>query len=125
MRLTKAAAKKILSVYAKAWTTRNPKLLQTIFEQDARYFEKYYSRRMYGLKEIEKYWTDRVANGEKNIRFKLQAYYVDGNTLIAEWEASFIDLRDKRKRKCIYEVAIMEISRNMKIKAHREFWDTK
>jgi len=57
-----------------------------------------------------------------DIKFKLLNYYIDGDILVAEWDASF-NSAEKNNRVHIKEIAIMEISGD-KIKSLREYWQS-
>ncbi len=75
-----------------------------------------------GHQEIKEYWETKVVKEQSNIKFKLFNYYICGNTIIAEWEASFNSNVEKAWIH-MKEVAILEIE-NEKIKSLREYWQS-
>lgn len=102
--------------------TKNSSLIMSIFTKDAIYHEQVMSKPVIGRINIGKYWKTRVAHGQDNIEFKILNIYVDGNTVIAEWEARF-DLVKKLERVLMREVAILEF-RESKICSLREYWSS-
>ena len=112
----------ILSVYEDAWVNQDPEKILTIFTKDAIYHEKVFEEPLKGHDQIKKYWIEKVVEEQSNIKFKLLNYYIDGNNVIAEWDASFYSNK-KNNRIHIKEVAIFEIIDN-KIKSLREYWQS-
>lgn len=107
-----------LETYGKAWVEQDPLLILTIFTPDATYRERVFENPFRGHDEIKRYWQEKVVEEQSNISFALLNTYIDGDTAIAEWEASFTD-PDGKKR--IREVAILEFEGN-RIKSLREYW---
>lgn len=124
MILNLTLAHAILAKYVAAWETKNVALLAEVFAPDASYFERYYTERFIGLEAIQQYWLDRVVLGQDNIEVTVEKVYTCENSLIAEWEAAFDDLR-QGCRKQIYEVAIMDVSPEGLVQSLREFWDSR
>jgi hypothetical protein len=121
--VTKDGLNKIIAVYGKAWTTKNPNLILTIFTKNAKYHERAFEKPFIGHKQIKKYWEEKVVRGQSNIKFKLLKVYLVGSTAIAEWQASFHD-NIKNRNLCIREIAVLELS-GTKIKSLREYWHSK
>ncbi len=115
--------KRILQVYKTAWETQDPKLILTIFTEDAVYHERILDEPLRGHEAIARYWTEKVVAQQRNISFDLLSMYLDGNTAVAEWNATFDDLQFG-VRKLIREVAILEIEAD-KISSLREYWASK
>jgi len=111
---------KILKIYGEAWAEQDPDKILTIFTKNAIYHERVLKKPIIGHKEIRKYWVYKVVNEQKDIKFKLLNFYIDGNTVIAEWEVVFFN-RKKNAKIHMKEVEIMEISKD-KIKSVREYW---
>ena len=76
-----------------------------------------------GHKEIRRYWQKKVVGEQSRIRFNLKSLYVDGNTAVAEWEATFDDTK-KKVRTNLKEIAVLKI-KNGKIQSLREYWHSK
>ncbi len=112
--------KGILEVYKDAWTKQDPDKIITIFTKDASYHEKLLEKPYIGHKQIKQYWQNKVVEEQSDIKFKLLNVYVDGNTAIAEWDASFFSKKENKKIHII-EIAVVEF-RGSKIKSIREYW---
>ena len=119
---TSTEVQQIIATYAKAWTTRDPELIVTLFTPDAIYHERVLEDAHKGRAAIRQYWIDKVVGEQQNIVFKLLNTYQDGNTVIVEWEAEFDDIsRDQHVH--MREVAILEFEGNL-IRSLREYWQS-
>jgi len=112
--------KNILKDYESAWVKQDISKILSIFTKNGVYHEKVFKKPFVGHKEIEEYWKTKVVEEQSDIKFKLLKYYVCGDIVIAEWDASFYSNIEKVKIH-IQEVAIIEI-KNKKIKSLREYW---
>ena len=121
--VTDKIAKQILKTYKEAWVGQNISKILSIFNKKWIYHEKFFKKPFKGHKEIAKYWQKKVLNEQSEIRFKLASYYICGDTVIAEWDASFYS-NIKKARLKIREIAILKIKGN-KIQSLREYWHTK
>ncbi len=121
--INKTLVRDLMKVYKEAWEEQDSKKILTIFTKDATYHERLHEKPFRGHREIKKYWEDKVVVEQDKIKFKLKKIYIDGNTAITEWEATF---RDKKKGENthIKEIAVLEI-KNGKIKFLREYWHSK
>jgi nuclear transport factor 2 (NTF2) superfamily protein len=118
--LTREAARAVLDTYIKAWTSQDPDLIVTIFTEDATYHERVLADPIPDRAAIRRYWEDKVVRSQANINAKLLAFYLDGNTVIAEWEAEFDDV-PQGVRKRMREVAILEFD-GQRVASLREYW---
>ena len=118
----KKNAENILKVYENAWVNQDPEKILSIFTEDGIYHEKAFEKPFIGHEQIRQYWQSKVVEEQSDIKFKLLNYYIDGDTIIAEWDASFYS-NVKNGRIHIIEVAIIELSEN-KIKSLREYWQS-
>ena len=118
--LRKATLMAALDVYKTAWEQQNPELILTIFTKDAVYHERVLQEPIRGHEEIAAYWQEKVVKGQGRISFTLLNTKIDGSTGIAEWEVSFDDVV-QRKRKHMKEIAILEFVEG-KIASLREYW---
>ena len=118
--LRKATMMATLDVYKTAWEQQNPELILTIFTRDAVYHERVLQEPIRGHEGIAAYWQEKVVKGQGRISFTLLNTKIDGNTGIAEWEVSFDDVV-QRKRKHMKEIAILEFV-DGKIASLREYW---
>ena len=91
-----------------------------IFTKDAVYHERVLQEPIRGHEGIAAYWQEKVVKGQGRISFTLLNTKIDGSTGIAEWEVSFDDVV-QRKRKHMKEIAILEFV-DGKIASLREYW---
>jgi hypothetical protein len=120
MTLTKQDVRDVLAVYIRAWETRDPDLIVTIFTEDATYHERVLDAPIPYRDAIRRYWETKVVRDQANITCKLLNVYLDGNTAIAEWEAEFDDVA-QGVRKRMLEIAVLDFE-GRKIAALREYW---
>ena len=118
--LEKVTLMAALDVYKTAWEQQDAELILSIFTPDATYHERVLQEPIRGHTGIAAYWREKVAEGQSRISFTLLNTYIDGTTGIAEWEVSFDDCV-QRKRKHMKEVAILEFV-GAKIASLREYW---
>ncbi len=118
----KKTAENILKVYQEAWVNQNPEKILSIFTEDGVYHEKVLEKPFIGHGQIRQYWQSKVVEEQSDIKFKLLNYYIDGDTIIAEWDANFYS-NEKKGRIHILEVAIIKSFEN-KIKSLREYWQS-
>jgi ketosteroid isomerase-like protein len=111
---------KVLKVYRDAWVNQDPDKILKIFTKDAVYHERILQEPFIGHEEIRRYWQDKVVDEQSDIKFKLLNVYIAGDTVTAEWDASFFN-KKKNKRIHITEAAIMQFEGD-KIKQIREYW---
>jgi len=122
MALTREHARKVLDTYIRAWETQDPDLIVTIFTETATYAERVLGKPIPDRDAIREYWETKVARDQANIRCVLLTFYLDGDTVIAEWESRFDDVvQGVRKR--MREVAILEFD-GLLIDSLREYWSS-
>jgi ketosteroid isomerase-like protein len=117
---TKQAAHEALGVYIRAWETQDPDLIVTIFTSSATYHERVLEDPIPGREAIRRYWQSKVVRAQANIQCRLLNVYVDGDTVIAEWEAEFDDLAQE-VRKRMREIAVLVFEGRL-IASLREYW---
>ncbi len=118
--LSAETLEKVLETYGRAWTEQDPDLILTIFTPEATYQEYAFQDAFLGHDEIRQYWVSKVVEDQSNIEFQLRNSYIDGDTAIAEWDASF-DSVEESCRIQIREVAILEFE-GERIASLREYW---
>lgn len=118
----KKVVEKVIGDYASAWINRDPEAIIKIFTKDGEYHERVLGKPFIGHNEIKQYWKDKVIGEQEDIKFKLLALYIDGDTAIAEWEATFHDCKMKYDTH-MKEVAVLEFKGD-KIKSLREYWSS-
>jgi ketosteroid isomerase-like protein len=120
MTLTRQEAREALDTYIRAWESQDPDLIVTIFTEDATYHERVLGDPIPGRNAIRDYWQSKVVESQANIKVQLLSLYLDGETVIAEWEAQFDDLaQDVRKR--MREIAVLVFAGGL-ISSLREYW---
>lgn len=117
--MNRETAKRLIETYGRAWMTQDPDLIVTIFTDDATYNDPHEPENV-GLEAIRKYWETKVVGEQKDIHFKLKNLWLDGDTVVAEWDASFIDKKRNLRIK-MTEVAIFGV-RGEKFSSLREFY---
>jgi len=120
---TKQQARQILDTYIRAWETQDPGLIVTIFTSSATYHERVLEDPIPGREAIRRYWQSKVVQAQANIRCQLLNLYLDGDTVIAEWEAEFDDLA-QGVRKRMREIAVLVFDGQL-IASLREYWASK
>jgi ketosteroid isomerase-like protein len=119
--MTKEEATKLLMIYGEAWEKRDPELIVTIFTEDATYNDPKEPENV-GREAIRTYWVSKVIGEQDDIHFHLRNVWVDGDTVIAEWDAEFTDTK-RSLRIQMTEVAIFTVKDN-KFSALREYYKT-
>ena len=90
--MTREEAIKLLEIYGKAWETKDPELIITIFTEDATYNDPHEPENI-GRDAIKEYWKYRVIGEQEDIKFNLLNTWVFRDTVIAEWHATFKDIK--------------------------------
>lgn len=117
--MTHEEAFKLIEIYGKAWETRDPELIVTIFTEEATYDDPHEVENI-GRDAIKEYWKYKVIGEQEDIKFDIKNVWVDGDTVIAEWHATFKDI----KRSLFInmtEVAIFTV-RDGKFSSLREYY---
>ena len=120
MALTRQEAREVLDTYIRAWESQDPGLIVTIFTEDATYHERVLEDPIPDRTAIRDYWQSKVVESQANIKVQLLSVYLDGETVIAEWEAEFDDVvQGVRKR--MREIAVL-VFEGALISNLREYW---
>lgn len=120
MSLTREHAAEVLDTYIKAWEEQDSGLIVTIFTREATYHERVLAAPIPDREAIREYWETKVARDQANIHCRLLNFYIDGDTVIAEWLAEFDDV-PQGVRKRMREVAILEFNGPL-VESLREYW---
>lgn len=120
MTLTREHVSEVLDTYIRAREEQDPRLIVTIFTPEATYHERVLGKPIPDRDAIREYWATKVARDQANIRCVLLTFYLDGDTVIAEWESRFDDVT-QGVRKRMREVAILEFD-GLLIDSLREYW---
>ena len=118
--ISKAAARKILQTYGRAWVTKDTPLVLSLFAKDATYQEAWYKPVAKGHRGIARYWDNKVVRGQSKIRFRILDCWVAEGAWIGAWEAWFYN-RVKQKNRHIRGIGIFEM-KGSKVKTLREIW---
>jgi uncharacterized protein (TIGR02246 family) len=119
--MTRDEAYKLIEVYGKAWETRDPELIVTIFTENATYNDPKEPENI-GRDAIKEYWQYKVIGEQEDIHFDIRNVWVDGDTVIAEWHATFKDIK-RNLFIDMLEVAIFTID-GAKFSSLREYYKT-
>jgi ketosteroid isomerase-like protein len=112
-------AVKLLEIYGRAWETKDTELIGTIFTEEATYNDPKEAINN-GKEAIQEYWRYKVIGEEDDIKFELLNLWVDGETVIAEWHATFKDIK-RHVHIDMNEVAIFTIKDGL-INSFREYY---
>jgi ketosteroid isomerase-like protein len=88
--MTKERAMELIKIYGEAWESRDADRILEVFTPGATYFDPKEGLQK-GHAGIKAYWESKVIGSQKDIRFKLLNLWLDGETVIAEWNAVFTD----------------------------------
>ena len=92
LNMTHEEARKLIEVYGRAWESKDVELITTIFTGDAIYNDPVEPENI-GIEAIRNYWQTKVVEGQEDIKFEIKNVWVDGETVIAEWHATFKDIK--------------------------------
>jgi ketosteroid isomerase-like protein len=120
MALTRQQARKVLDTYIRAWESQDPGLIVTIFTEGATYHERVLSDPIPDRNAIRAYWQSKVVESQAHIEVQLLNVYLDGETVIAEWQAEFDDLA-QGVRKRMREIAVLVFEDGL-VASLREYW---
>ena len=110
-----------LRKYGDAWEKGDPAATETLFTNDARYYENPFDDPITGLDEIAKYWKDNALLDQKEINFSYEALAVHNNVGVAHWRANFIRL-SSGKRVTLDGIFKIVFSNDGKCQIFREWW---
>lgn len=119
--MNKEDAIKLIEIYGKAWETRDPELIITIFTEDATYLDPKEPLNI-GRDAIRQYWITKVIGEQDDINFSLKHVWVDEDSVIAEWRVTFKDT----KRNLFIEMDEIAIfsAKGDKFSSVREYYKT-
>jgi uncharacterized protein (TIGR02246 family) len=117
--MEKQQAKDLITLYGQAWMERDAEKILQVFTPDATYFDPREGEQV-GHDGIRLYWQTKVIGSQKDIHFNLLNVWIDGDTVIAEWNATFIDTQ-RNLAIDMTEVAIFGV-RDGKFSSHREYY---
>jgi ketosteroid isomerase-like protein len=120
MTISRHEARTAIETYIRAWEGQDPDLIVTIFAPTATYHERVLQDPIPDRNAIREYWQSKVVESQRDIRVKLLNMYIDGDTVIAEWEAEFDDLT-QGMRKRMREIAVLTFGGGL-ITSLREYW---
>lgn len=81
--------RRLLLLYFQAWRQQDASLLEEIFTPDAKYSEKPFSAPLTGLRQIQRYWAEKVLC-QRAISIQLGLISYTNDEAIAEWHARFM-----------------------------------
>ncbi len=120
MTLTREHAREVIGTYIRAWESQDPDLIVTIFTPSATYHERVLQSPIPDREAIRHYWLTKVVQSQANIKVALLSLYLDGNTVICEWDATFDDVA-AGVRKRMREIAVLVFEGHL-IASLREYW---
>ncbi len=121
--MTNQEARELIKVYGEAWEERDADKILTIFTEDATYFDPRETIAK-GHDGIREYWNMKVLNNQKDIHFTLLNLWIDGDSVIAEWNAKFIDI-ERLLHIDMTEVAIFTVREDKFSSLRKYYWTAK
>ncbi len=119
--MTRDEAYNLIKIYGEAWEKRDPELIITIFTENATYNDPKEPENI-GREAIKEYWQYKVIGEQDDIQFDIRNVWVDGDTVIAEWHATFKDIK-RNLFVDMLEVAIFTVDGG-KFSSLREYYKT-
>lgn len=117
--MTIEKAKELINIYAEAWETKNPNLVATIFTENATYLDPKEPEN-FGIAAIKAYWKHKVVEEQDKIKFELLNIWTTEEVVIAEWHATFLDIK-RKVHIDMREVGIFSV-KNDKFSSLREYY---
>ena len=108
-----------MASYGRAWETRDPDLVLTLFTEDATYQESPFSAPMAGHKAIRDYW-EQATGPHRDIHFHWEDLGASGRLHFIEWTCSFTR-PDVNGRIELRGIMLIEL-RDERIFRFREYW---
>lgn len=90
--MTHEEARKLIDIYGQAWMDKDADLILVVFTPEATYFDPAEGE-VKGHAGIKYYWQFKVLESQMDIHFTLLNVWVDGDTVLAEWNAKFVDTK--------------------------------
>jgi ketosteroid isomerase-like protein len=84
-----------LEGYKRAWESRDPELIVTLFTPDAPYYETPFSKPALGTEGIRRYWQEGVVP-QREVRFRYHILTVTGHQAFVRWQSHFILAAEER-----------------------------
>ncbi len=109
----------IMEAYGRAWETRDPDLVLTLFTEDATYQENPFSAPMEGHAAIRHYWQE-ATGPHRDIEFRWERVGSSGETHFVEWVCSY-SRADVKGRLELRGIMLIEL-RGRRIFRFREYW---
>lgn len=111
-----------LELYGKAWTLRDPELLNALFTEDVKYYEKPFSLPFDGMDSVKDYWRI-VVQTQSDIKFEYKILAVSETNGIAHWKASFVRKPSKEFVK-LDGIFVANLNSENKCSLFREWWQS-
>lgn len=120
--LDRKTALQIVRKYGNAWVRRDTKEILRIFAKNGVYHEYVLKKPFVGHSEIREYWEGRIRSNQRNIHFKPMKIYIERNTIVAECDAGFDDV--KRGIRIRMKLLLLLKIKEGKIANLREYWSS-
>ena len=120
MTLTPNDAEAWLTRYGQAWTQGDPALAASLFSEDCRYYETPYSEPFVGRDGVHRYWQ-AVPDAQRDVRFGFKVLAVDGDAVVAHWQASFVRV-SSGAQVALDGMFLLEFADASQCRTLREWW---
>ncbi len=115
----RAAARRFLERYKKAWETRDAALAASLFTRDAHYWETPFNEVAVGREAVRSYWQ-RATEKQEHIRFSVGHHYLTRYHLVAEWICHYTD-KGSGERRELAGVLLADFYGGQ-VRTFREYW---
>lgn len=120
MSMTDASAALRLRHYGAAWESADPAVAARLFTEDCQYFETPFASPACGRDGVARYWS-AVPEGQADVSFEFLVLAVQGNTVIARWNATFTR-RTSGSAVALDGVFVLEFDATGLCRTLREWW---
>lgn len=79
-----------LDRYRQAWVERDTDSLSGLFSADIEYIERRFMPALKGLDQLQRYWTSRIVDNQRDIEFSFEIWAVRPPEAYYQWQARFV-----------------------------------
>jgi nuclear transport factor 2 (NTF2) superfamily protein len=109
-----------LRTYGRAWTSRDPALVVTLFTEDASYHETPFGEPARGIEGIREYWTANT-RVQQDVRFSYEILALWDGRGVARWWAEYTRVPSGTRAR-LDGVFLLEFADDGRCRRLREWW---
>jgi len=111
-----------LTLYKKAWTSRDSSIIPQLFSEDATYQEKPFDAKISGLESIIQYWN-KISSEQEDIKFSYTLLATTKDYGLAHWNASFLRNSDAKFVK-LDGIFLVYLDKDNRCTRFQEWWQS-